>query len=308
MHYEMTYTSFAPAAALPADAFTIVIPTWNNLGHLRLCVDSIRCHSDRPHQIVLHINDGSDGTLEYAQRERLDHTNTPVNTGICWGVNAARTLARTRYLLYLNDDMTVCPGWDAALRRAMAEAPENRWCLSATMIEPYPTNSRPVVAPYDFGLTPDTYDESRLHATAPSLVKPDWQGSTRPPVLVPVGLWDFVGGYSIEFSPGLYTDPDFTMKLWQAGIRYFRGVGDSLVYHFVSKTLSRLKPNNGHRQFLRKWGVSAAVFQREILHLGEPWSAPLPQLPPITPALRHAIFKNRLTQHFLPPTPFTLDS
>jgi GT2 family glycosyltransferase len=307
MNCNMEHVPSPDARPLPADAFTIVIPTWNNLPYLRLCVDAIRRHSDRPHQIVLHVNDGSDGTLDWARAERLDFTRTPENTGICWGVNAARTLARTPFLLYMNDDMAVCPGWDAALRRAVAAAPAGRWCLSATMIEPYPTRSRPVVAPHDFGRSPDTFDEPRLHAALPSLAKPDWQGSTRPPVLVPVALWDLVGGYSVELSPGLYTDPDFTMKLWQAGIRHFRGVGDSLVYHFVSKTLSRLKPNDGRRQFLRKWGVSASVFQREILHLGEPWSGPLPERPDATPSLRRALFRNRLSQRFLPPPPSFLD-
>ena len=307
MNCNMEHVPSPDARPLPADAFTIVIPTWNNLPYLRLCVDAIRRHSDRPHQIVLHVNDGSDGTLDWARAERLAFTRTPENTGICWGVNAARTLARTPFLLYMNDAMAVCPGWDAALRRAIAAAPAGRWCLSATMIEPYPTRSRPVVAPHDFGRSPDTFDEPRLHAALPSLAKPDWQGSTRPPVLVPVALWDLVGGYSVELSPGLYTDPDFTMKLWQAGIRHFRGVGDSLVYHFVSKTLSRLKPNDGRRQFLRKWGVSASVFQREVLHLGEPWTAPLPDRLPATPSLRRALLRNRLAQHFLPPTPSFLE-
>ncbi len=302
MNCDMTYHPAPHAAPPPDGAFTVVIPTWNNLPYLRLCVDTLRRHSDRPHQIVLHVNEGTDGTLEWARQEGLDHTHTPANTGICWGVNAARTLARTPYLLYLNDDMAVCPGWDTALRRAAAKAPRDRWCLSGTMIEPYPTNSLPVVAPHDFGHTPDDYDEPRLHAALPSLAKPDWSGSTRPPVLVPVALWDLVGGYSVELGPGLYTDPDFTMKLWQAGIRHFRGVGDSLVYHFVSKTLSRLRPNDGRRQFLAKWGISAAVFQREILHLGAPWTGPLPDRPAPTPSYRRALLKNRLVRRFLPPS------
>lgn len=300
MNCDLTYHPAPRAAPLSDGAFTIVIPTWNNLPYLRLCVNTIRRHSDRPHQIVLHVNEGSDGTLDWARAEGLDFTHTPANTGICWGVNAARTLARTPYLLYLNDDMAVCPGWDTALRRAVAEAPAGRWCLSATMIEPYPTRSLPVIAPHDFGHSPDDFDEPGLHAALPSLAKPDWTGSTRPPVLVPVALWDLVGGYSVELSPGLYTDPDFTMKLWQAGIRHFRGVGDSLVYHFVSKTLSRLRPNDGRRQFLAKWGVSAAVFQREILYLGETWTGPLPAHPELTPSLRLSLLKNRLTRRFCP--------
>ncbi len=30
---------------------------------------------------------------------------------------------------------------------------------------------------------------------------------------------------SEEFSPGMYSDPDLSMKLWQEGVRYFKGIG-----------------------------------------------------------------------------------
>ena len=41
---------------------SILIPTWNNLPYLKLAVDSIRRHSACSHQIIVHVNDGSDGT------------------------------------------------------------------------------------------------------------------------------------------------------------------------------------------------------------------------------------------------------
>lgn len=279
------------------DGFSVLVPTWNNLPCLRLCVEGIRRFSARRHQIVLHVNEGSDGTREWAAKEGLAYTFTPENTGICWGVNAARSLARGKYLVYMNDDMVPCPGWDVALEREIGQAPANGFCLSATMIEPYPTRSRPVVAPVDFGRTPETFDIERLAREAGGLAKRNWSGSTRPPTLLPTALWDMVGGYSAEFSPGLYSDPDFTMKLWQAGVRHFMGVGDSLVYHFVSKTLSRLVPNDGRRQFLRKWGISAKTFQDLYLRLGEDFTGELAE--PSGPALARAKVKNWLERRFL---------
>ncbi len=89
----------------------------------------------------------------------------------------------------------------------------------------------------------------------------DYAGTTWPPCVVHRRLWDLVGGQSIEFSPGLYQDPDFGMKLWQAGVRCFKGVGRSRVYHFMGKSTGRVVRNDGRGQFMRKWGVSASRFR-----------------------------------------------
>ena len=42
------------------EIFSILIPTWNNLPFLKICVDSIRKNSTYRHQIIVHVNDGSD--------------------------------------------------------------------------------------------------------------------------------------------------------------------------------------------------------------------------------------------------------
>ena len=48
--------------------FSIVIPTWNNLAFLKLCIQSIQRNSYYNHQIIVHVNDGSDGTLEWIKK------------------------------------------------------------------------------------------------------------------------------------------------------------------------------------------------------------------------------------------------
>ncbi len=50
--------------------FSIVIPSWNNLDYLKNCIESILQHSTHQHQIIVFINEGSDGTLEWLN----DHT------------------------------------------------------------------------------------------------------------------------------------------------------------------------------------------------------------------------------------------
>jgi hypothetical protein len=80
-----------------------------------------------------------------------------------------------------------------------------------------------------------------------------------------------VGGYSIEFSPGMYSDPDFSMKLWRFGVRVFKGVSKSKVYHFQSKSTGKVKKNDGNKMFLIKWGMSAKVFYRYYLNMGQPY-------------------------------------
>ena len=100
----------------------------------------------------------------------------------------------------------------------------------------------------------------------------DWKGSTWPPNVVHRDIWDLVGGLSIEFSPGMYSDPDFSMKLFHAGVRHFKGVGNSLVYHFGSKSTKRVKKNKGRNTFLMKWGMTANYFSKVFLETGMEWN------------------------------------
>ena len=286
----------SPARAAEERLFSVVVPTWNNLPYLQACLGSLARHSAFRHQVVLHVNDGSDGTLDFARQNGFAFTHSPENIGICHAMNAARALVKTRYLFYVNDDMVFLPGWDTALWDAVREIGHEDFFLSATMIEPYPTNSKPVIAEKNYGGDTERFDEAGLLRDYRSFEKADWSGATRPPNLVPVRLWDLVGGYGTELSPGFYSDPDFSAKLWAAGVREFRGVGASRVYHFVSKSLGRIVPNPGRIQFIRKWGISAADFQRIVLRLGEPYAGPLAD--PDAAAWRRARRKARFESLF----------
>ena len=91
---------------------SIVIPTFNNLDYLKLCLRSIKQNSSYHHEIILHINDGSDGTLDFVCNNNYKYTKSESNIGLCSAINKAAKLASNNYILYSHDDMYFCPDWD----------------------------------------------------------------------------------------------------------------------------------------------------------------------------------------------------
>lgn len=264
----------------PQDARgTIIIPTWNNLAFLQLCIQSIRKNSSFRHQIIVHINEGTDGTREWvASQDDLSYTASSRNIGVCYALNLARSLVRTSYFIYLNDDMYVCPGWDQVLFDEIRAIGHQHFFLSSTAIEPVPQSSCSIRGNY--GLSAESFDEEALLQDFEKQAFADWSGATWPPNIVHIDTWDLVGGYSIEFSPGMYSDPDFSMKLWLAGIRYFKGLAASRAYHFGSVSTKKVKKNKGYYQFIAKWGMTSSSFTRYYLRRGEAFRGALQEATP----------------------------
>ena len=268
--------------------FSILIPSWNNLPYLKLCIGSIRKNARYDHQIIVHINESTDGTLSWVETETdLDYTYSKTNIGICFALNIARSLADAEYILYLNDDMYICPGWDLALYTEITAIGHRSFFLSSTMIEPLDTGNQCVIVK-DYGRDFGDFREQDLLAEFAGLPKTDWQGATWPPNIVHRDLWDLVGGYSIEFSPGMNSDPDFSMKLWKAGVRLYKGVSKSRVYHFGCKSTGRIKQDDGPARFFAKWQMPSSVLSRYYLRRGKPFDGPLNE--PVLP--RRLVLKN----------------
>ncbi|HMH22558.1 MAG TPA: glycosyltransferase [Puia sp.] len=260
--------------------FSILIPSWNNLSYLKLCIGSIRKNSRLLHQVIVHINEGKDGTKDWVESQPdLDYTFSEQNIGVCYALNIGRDLVTTDYIVYLNDDMYVCPGWDLALLDEIKKIGNNYFFLSATAIEPVASSN--CVIPADYGTEIENFREEDLLKEYATLPMRDWQGATWPPNVVHKDIWDLAGGYSVEFSPGMYSDPDFSMKLWVLGIRLFKGVSKSRAYHFGSKSTGRVVKNKGYYRFISKWGMTSSTLTKQYLRRGEPFDGMLaePRLP-----------------------------
>ena len=257
--------------------FSILIPTFNNVKYLELCINSIIKNSKYDHQIVVHVNIGDDGTIEYLDKINIEYTHTKHNSGICEGINKASNLAKFDHFLYAHDDFYFCPLWDEVLKNEIDLVGHNNFYLSGTMM-----HSGQI--PFDCGDNIDDFDEKKFLENYKDLNYYNFQGSTWAPTLVHRDVWNVVGGFSEEFFPGTGSDPDFNMKLWKLGIRIFKGINDFKVYHFGSivlrKKINEIKKNSkygskGAKIFILKWGITIKFFKKFYLRSDTIYDGPL---------------------------------
>jgi len=113
---------------------SIIIPTFNNFHYLKFFLQSLKINSEFDHEIILHINDGSDGTLEYALKNNIKHSHSKTNIGLCSSMNKAYSLTTTDYILYAHDDMYFCKNWDIFLIKEIKNQNNNQYYLSGTNV------------------------------------------------------------------------------------------------------------------------------------------------------------------------------
>ena len=247
--------------------FSIIIPTFNNIKYLKICIESIKKNSTFNHEIIAHVNLGEDGTKEYLDKENIEYTFTNYNAGICEGMNKATKKANFDFILYSHDDFYFCPKWDEILNEEIKKIGHNKFYLSGIMM-----NNGPLK--FDAGSDFETFDEKKLLENYEKINHYDFQGSTWAPHLIHKEIWNKVGGFSEEFYPGTGSDPDLNMKLWKEGVRIFKGLSKCKVYHFGSivtrkyknhPTIKTESGSKGGKIFLLKWGITFKFFKKHYL-------------------------------------------
>jgi glycosyltransferase involved in cell wall biosynthesis len=256
--------------------FSILIPTYNNLEYLRFCIKSLKKNSHFNNQIICHINIGEDGTAKFLEENKLDYSYTSYNAGICEGMNKASKLCKFDYYLYAHDDFYFCPKWDFILFNEIKKIGHNNFYLSGTMMNEGQIS-------FNCGNTPNEFDEKKFLLEYKNFNYYDFQGSTWAPSVVHRDIWNKVGGLSQEYFPGTGSDPDFNMKLWNLGIRIFKGLNDFKVYHFGSTVLRKKKNtiskknygSKGAKVFLLKWGITIKFFKKFYMRSDTKYLKPL---------------------------------
>ena len=241
---------------------SILIPSFNNLSYLKFFLNSLKENSLFEHEIVIHVNDGSDGTLDFVQKSNFKFTHSKENIGLCSSMNKAYKLTTSDFLLYAHDDMYFCKNWDKYLIDEINKQKNNFYYLSGTNV-----STRFGLINYNCGDTLENFDEIKFLKFCIDDNTPDLQSAHWAPHLIHRELWDKIGGFSEEFNPGDGSDPDFCMKLWLENVRIFKGISKFKVYHFNSLTTrnNKVKMNDGTKNFLLKYGFNPKFFRKYYL-------------------------------------------
>lgn len=114
---------------------TIIIPNYNGYSFLPDCLDALQSLLT-PNVHVLVVDNGStDESVAYLEQCRnVETLLLPQNTGFCGAVNAGIKASRTKYVILLNNDTRVLPGYVDELVRVM-EQDEQVFSASARMLQ-----------------------------------------------------------------------------------------------------------------------------------------------------------------------------
>ncbi len=241
--------------------FSIIIPSFNNIDYLKICIESLEKNSFYNNEIIVHLNIGNDGSDEYLKTKNIKFTHTTYNSGICEGVNKASKLSTHNFITYAHDDFYFCPNWDKFLLEEIRIIGHDRFYISSSTIGTFGNS-------LNCGDSYKDFNEKKFLENYDQIKFQDLQGSTWAPHVIHKSLWNKIGGFSEEFFPGTGSDPDLNMKLWNEGVRIFKSSSKSKIYHFKSKTLRQKVANIGSKSskiFLRKWGVSIKFFKKYYL-------------------------------------------
>src|SRR5215204_2063060 len=105
---------------------TVVIPNWNGERFLNLCLTSLRRQSFEDFETILVDNGSTDASVDFVKRNfpEVQVVSMTHNQGFSAAVNAGIQASQAEYVVLLNNDTEVDPGWLEALVRAAESHPE----------------------------------------------------------------------------------------------------------------------------------------------------------------------------------------
>lgn len=119
---------------------TVVIPNYNGIKYIKDCLDSLAPQVDGEVEVLVIDNASADGSGVLAKEGYpwVTVVEMKENTGFCHAVNVGIQMAKAPFVLLLNNDTVVKPGFiEALLNTISAEGNERVFSVSSKMLDMY---------------------------------------------------------------------------------------------------------------------------------------------------------------------------
>ncbi len=200
---------------------SIIIPVFNQLQFTLACLASIQEHHDEVSFEIIVVDDSSaDGSRETLSRiPGLVYLRNEKNSGFIASCNYGATKARGSYLLFLNNDTIVTPGWLSALRETF-DLESNVGLVGSKLIfaDGRLQEAGGIIWRDGSGWNRGKFDD----AGKPEynyLCEVDYCSAAC--LMVPKSLFESVGGFDSSYVPAYYEDTDLAFKMRAAGLKVF---------------------------------------------------------------------------------------
>ncbi len=189
---------------------------------------------------------------------------SPVNLGFSGGYNLGVSHAQGRYLVLLNDDTMVLPGWLPALVAAI-EREEGIGAVGSCNLTLDGEIDEAGSVVFNDGSTMGVGRGLPADDTEWDFVR-DVDYCSASSLLVSRAAWDAVGGLDDRYHPAYHEDVDFCLRLREAGYR--------IVYEPRSRITHRISQSTevGFRDLLmrRNRGIASTRFVKRLRELSAP--------------------------------------
>lgn len=115
---------------------TIIIPNYNGLQFMEPCMEALKRQTCQEFDLLVVDNGSSDGSVEWLKEHEIPSVFLPENTGFSGAVNVGIRASKTPYVILLNNDTEVAPGYVEQLVKAIETSPRI-FSVSPKMIQLY---------------------------------------------------------------------------------------------------------------------------------------------------------------------------
>ena len=259
---------FKPGALVEANPklTSIVILAHNQLEYTKKCIESIFTHTKESFELFVVDNASTDGTIEYLETEvggrmtegggrktggRIKIIKNRDNLGFAAGNNQGMAAARGDYILLMNNDIVVTPGWLGRMLSCAERDPKigivgpmSNYVSGPQLVENVPYNIKTLEGLDDFAAKfSDQYDSKtqRILRVVGFCM------------LIKRGVVNRIGGMDGRYGLGNFEDDDFSLRATLSGFESWIAE-DCFIHHFGNRTFIGAKID--YRESLHKnWGI-----------------------------------------------------
>ena len=214
---------------------SIIIPVFNQLDYTHACLASLqRVEEQTPFEVIVVDDCSADRSAEVLpQVDGITYVRNEKNSGFVASCNHGAERARGKYLVFLNNDTLVKPGWLTALVETFAEN-RRAGIVGSKLI--YPDGRLQEAggiiwrdaSGWNYGKSDDPGKPEYNY-----LREVDYCSGAA--LMIPKELFDKLGGFDMRYAPGYYEDTDLAFKVRRAGYQVLYQP-QSEVIHFEGAT------------------------------------------------------------------------
>ena len=198
---------------------SIVVPVHGQLALSLRCLKSLASSADAASFEVIVVDDASpdDSGDVLPGIEGLRYQRNAQNLGFIGTCNAGAALARGDYIVFLNNDTLVQPGWLDALLATFDQFPDTGLAGSKLVFPDGRLQEAGGIVyrsgrAANFGRNDDPTDPRYNFVR-----EADYCSGAA--IMVPLRLFNSLGGFDSHFAPAYYEDTDLAMRIRQRGLR-----------------------------------------------------------------------------------------